>query len=59
MGGPLGNRQQAMTSEKSLSKETRDELEQAAEEIEAEKERKRREEERAATKYGHLLPDDE
>lgn len=47
-----------MTNKKSLSKEKRDELEQAAKEIEAKKEQERREERRANTKYGGLIEDE-
>lgn len=48
-----------MTNNKTLSKETRDELERAAEEIENEKERKARQKRRENTEYGHLLPDED
>lgn len=41
-----------MSEKTQLDKETREELEAAAEQIEAEKEREKRREEREATKYG-------
>lgn len=48
-----------MENGKSLSKEKRDELESAAEEIEAEKEARKREERRNDTKYGGLIEEDD